>query len=106
MTLRKFIAPRRQGREEKNYFSELGVLCVFARGMSFSRLPSRISWLGLTPEAINFPPVHYSNVPFSKIASRDHAALEHFVGDGTGDAVEELRAHLWVLAQHLDRFLL
>src|SRR4029453_11859971 len=44
-----------KGREEKIYFSELGVLCVFARGMSFSSLPSRISWLGLTPAAINFP---------------------------------------------------
>jgi len=34
-TSRKFIAPRRQERKEKNYFSELGVLCVFARGIFF-----------------------------------------------------------------------
>jgi hypothetical protein len=39
-TSRKFIAPRRQERKERNifYFSELGALCVFARGI-FSAIP-------------------------------------------------------------------
>jgi len=34
-TSRKFIAPRREQRKENNYFSQLGVLCVFARGIFF-----------------------------------------------------------------------
>jgi hypothetical protein len=35
-TSRKFIAPRRQGAKKSIYlFSELGVLCVFARVISF-----------------------------------------------------------------------
>jgi hypothetical protein len=38
-------------------------------------------------------------------ASGNHAALEHFIGDRTCHAVEELRAHLRILAQHVDGFL-
>jgi hypothetical protein len=36
-TSRKFIPQRRQGRKERisSDFSELGVLCVFARGIFF-----------------------------------------------------------------------
>ena len=57
--------------------------------------PSRVSRL-----------VEPSEFPQGSRQSGNHAALEHFVGDGTGDAVEKFRTHLRVLAQHLDRFLL
>lgn len=37
--------------------------------------------------------------------SGNHAALEHFVRDGSGHAIEKLVAHLRILAQHFDRLL-
>jgi hypothetical protein len=62
------------------------------------------------------PVFHYSSIPlrYSSLLPRhslsagqsgNHSALEHLIGDGTGHAVEELSAHLRILAQHLDRFL-
>ena len=47
-TLRNFLAPRRQERKEKIFFcsSELGVLCVFARVISFPILPRISNVLG------------------------------------------------------------
>jgi hypothetical protein len=43
-TSRNFLAPRRQERKEKIFscFSELGVLCVFARVISFPILQANI----------------------------------------------------------------
>jgi hypothetical protein len=43
-TSTKYIAPRRQERKEKYFsiFSELGVLCVFARVISFPILQSKL----------------------------------------------------------------
>jgi hypothetical protein len=42
--LAKYIAPRRQERKENYFsiFSELGVLCVFARVISFPILQSKL----------------------------------------------------------------
>jgi hypothetical protein len=39
-------------------------------------------------------------------SSGNHAALEHFVGDRSCHAIEELRPHLRIVAQHLYRALL
>jgi hypothetical protein len=39
---RKFIAPRRQGRKGRKYFSELGALCAFARDIFFPDFVSQI----------------------------------------------------------------
>src|SRR5208337_3889780 len=38
--------------------------------------------------------------------SWNHAAFEHFVGDGSRNFVDERNAHLWVLLQELDGSLL
>jgi hypothetical protein len=38
--------------------------------------------------------------------SGNHAALEHFIRNGTCHAVEELSAHLRILPEHFQRFLL
>src|SRR5215470_14806320 len=40
------------------------------------------------------------------LASGDHAALEHFIRNRAGHAVEKLRAHLRIFAHHLHHFLL
>jgi hypothetical protein len=55
-------------------------------------------------------PLRYSILPsrqsLSTGQSGNHAALEHFIRDRTGDAVEKLSTHLRVLAKHCQRFLL
>ena len=58
--------------------------------------------------SLSIPIFHHSIIPPTRSPRtvRESCRTRTFVGDGTGDAVEELRAHLWVLAQHLDRFLL
>jgi hypothetical protein len=38
--------------------------------------------------------------------SGNHAALEHFISDGTRYAVEKLSTHLRILPEHFQRFLL
>src|ERR1039457_7120168 len=38
--------------------------------------------------------------------SRDHAAIEHLVGNRSGDLVDERSPHLGIAFQHLDRLLL
>src|SRR5215475_3713584 len=42
----------------------------------------------------------------SAVESGKHATLEHFVSDGTRHAVEELRTHLRIRAEHCQHFLL
>ena len=42
--------------------------------------------------------LHYSTNAVPR--SGNHAALEHFVCDGSGHAIEKLGAHLRILAQH------
>jgi hypothetical protein len=39
---RKFIAPRRQARKGRKYFSELGARCAFARGIFFPDFVSQV----------------------------------------------------------------
>jgi len=49
-TSTKFFAPRRQACKEKNFtiFSELGILCAFARGIFFP-----IGYLKIQPKMSN-----------------------------------------------------
>jgi|SRR4029453_12648107 hypothetical protein len=55
-------------------------------------------------------PLRYSSLPpresLSAGQSGNHAALEHFVSDGTRYAVEKLSTHLRILPEHFQRFLL
>jgi hypothetical protein len=37
--------------------------------------------------------------------SGNHPALEHFIGDGSRNLVDELGAHLWIIVEQLNRSL-